>query len=58
MQLKKQAGVRIETWNVSSMTGRGPELLDVMERRKIDIMCGQENGKDGCADGKEIVLEI
>ena len=42
VRLKKQAVVRIGAWNVGSMTGRGRELLDVMERRKIDIMCVQE----------------
>ena len=34
--------IRIATLNVGSMTGRGQEVVDVMERRKINIMCVQE----------------
>ena len=30
------------TLNVGSMTGRGREIVDVMEKRKIDILCVQE----------------
>ena len=33
---------RIATLNVGSMTGRGQEVVDVMERRKVNIMCAQE----------------
>ena len=33
---------RIATLNVGSMTGRGHEVVDCMERRKINIMCVQE----------------
>ena len=34
--------IRIVTLNVGSMTGRGQEVVDFMERRKINIMCVQE----------------
>ena len=34
--------IRIATLNVGSMTGRGQEVVDFMERRKIKIMCVQE----------------
>ena len=34
--------IRIATLNVGSMTGRGQEVMDFMERRKINIMCIQE----------------
>ena len=34
--------VKIGTLNVGSMTGRGHELVDLMERRKVKIMCLQE----------------
>ena len=49
LQLKKQV-VRIGTWNVGSMTGRGRELVDVMMRRNVDIACVQETRwKGNCA---------
>ncbi|KAK3507793.1 hypothetical protein QTP70_000403 [Hemibagrus guttatus] len=35
-------GLRIGTLNVGTMTGKGRELADVMERRKVDILCVQE----------------
>ena len=28
--------------NVGSMTGRGRELAELMERRKVGVLCGQE----------------
>ena len=34
--------IRIGTLNVGSMTGRGLELVDFMERRKVKILCVQE----------------
>ena len=39
---KKVQAVRIGTLNVGSMTGRSREVADVMERRKVDILCVQE----------------
>ncbi|KAK3548254.1 hypothetical protein QTP70_005812 [Hemibagrus guttatus] len=38
----KSVGLRIGTLNVGTMTGKGRELADVMERRKVDILCVQE----------------
>ncbi|KAK3567839.1 hypothetical protein QTP86_027365 [Hemibagrus guttatus] len=38
----KSVGLRIGTLNVGTMTGKGRELADVMERRKADILCVQE----------------
>ncbi|KAK3528623.1 hypothetical protein QTP70_006031 [Hemibagrus guttatus] len=38
----KSVGLRIGTLNVGTMTGKGRELADVMERRKMDILCVQE----------------
>ncbi|KAK3548160.1 hypothetical protein QTP70_004841 [Hemibagrus guttatus] len=39
----KSVGLRIGTLNVGTMTGKGRELADMMERRKVDILCVQEN---------------
>ena len=38
---------RMATWNISSMTGKGNEVADVMRRRRIDIMCVQETRWEG-----------
>ncbi|KAK3559648.1 hypothetical protein QTP86_013601, partial [Hemibagrus guttatus] len=38
----KSVGLRIVTLNVGTMTGKGRELADMMERRKVDILCVQE----------------
>ncbi|KAK3574027.1 hypothetical protein QTP86_000457 [Hemibagrus guttatus] len=38
----KSVGLRIGTLNVGTMTGKGRELPDMMERRKVDILCVQE----------------
>ncbi|KAK3555878.1 hypothetical protein QTP86_029812 [Hemibagrus guttatus] len=38
----KSVGLRIGTLNVGTMTGKGRELADTMERRKVDILCVQE----------------
>ena len=34
--------VRIGTWNIGTMTGRGREIVDVMERRRVKALCVQE----------------
>ena len=34
--------MRVGTWNVGSMTGRGMEFVDVMKRRRLNILCVQE----------------
>ncbi|KAK3510464.1 hypothetical protein QTP70_008662 [Hemibagrus guttatus] len=38
----KSVGLRIGTLNAGIMTGKGRELADMMERRKVDILCVQE----------------
>ncbi|KAK3536559.1 hypothetical protein QTP86_013749 [Hemibagrus guttatus] len=38
----KSVGLRIGTLNVGTMTGKGRELADMMERRKVNILCVQE----------------
>ncbi|KAK3506807.1 hypothetical protein QTP70_028370 [Hemibagrus guttatus] len=38
----KSVGLRIGTLNVGTMTGKGREMADMMERRKVDILCVQE----------------
>ncbi|KAK3573842.1 hypothetical protein QTP86_032881 [Hemibagrus guttatus] len=38
----KSVGLRIGTLNVGTMTGKGRELADMMERRKVDILCVKE----------------
>ena len=41
-QVKKLVRVRVGTLNVGTMTGRGRELADLMERRKVGVLCVQE----------------
>ncbi|KAK3568350.1 hypothetical protein QTP86_004951 [Hemibagrus guttatus] len=41
-QREKSKGKSIGTLNVGTMTGKGRELADMMERRKVDILCIQE----------------
>ena len=40
--LGKSMEMRIGTLNVGTMTGKGRELADMMERRKLDVLCVQE----------------
>ncbi|KAK3572741.1 hypothetical protein QTP86_007058, partial [Hemibagrus guttatus] len=50
----KSVGLRIRTLNVGTMTGKGRELADMMERRKVDILCVQETrwkGSKACSIG-------
>ena len=39
---RRRSLVRMGTLNIGTMTGRGRELVDLMERRKVDILCLQE----------------
>ena len=41
-QVKKLVRVRVGTLKVGTMTGRGRELADLMERRKVGVLCVQE----------------
>ena len=65
--------IRVDTLNIGSMTGRGRELEDMMERRNVDKLCLQEtkwkgskarNIGGGCkifdngADGRKNVIGI
>ncbi|KAK3555325.1 hypothetical protein QTP86_014921 [Hemibagrus guttatus] len=50
----KSVGLIIGTLNVGTMTGKGRELADMMERRKVDILCVQETrwkGSKACSIG-------
>ena len=38
----KKIKLRIATLNVGTMTGKGREVTDFMERRGVDILCVQE----------------
>ena len=37
-----ERNVKIGSWNVRSMTGRGREIVEVCKRRNIGILCVQE----------------
>ena len=65
--------IRVGTLNIGTMTGRGRELADMIERRNVDILCLQEtkwkgskarNIGGGCkifynkADGRKNGIEI
>lgn len=39
---RKEEIVRIGTLNVSSMTGRSREIVDLMQRRKVNVLCTRE----------------
>ena len=39
---KRCSLLRVGTLNIGTMTGRGRELADMMERRNVDILCLQE----------------
>ncbi|KAK3514616.1 hypothetical protein QTP70_021528, partial [Hemibagrus guttatus] len=50
----KSVGLRIGTLNVGTMTGKGRDLADMMERRQVDILCVQETrwkGSKACSIG-------
>lgn len=38
----KSVQVRVGTLNIGTMTGKGRELADMMEQRKVGILCVQE----------------
>ena len=42
MKIEEERSFVIATLNVGTMTARGREAVDVMERRKIDVLCVQE----------------
>ena len=47
--------IRVGTLNIGTMTGRGRELADMMERRNVDILCLQETKGKGV---KQRTLEV
>ncbi|KAI5625322.1 hypothetical protein C0J50_15181 [Silurus asotus] len=38
----RRVEIRVATLNVGTMTGKGREVADMMERRKVDMLCVQE----------------
>ncbi|XP_045774234.1 craniofacial development protein 2-like [Maniola jurtina] len=38
----REVRMRMSSWNVGTMNGRGRELADVLERRRINVACLQE----------------
>ncbi|KAF7706367.1 hypothetical protein HF521_019621 [Silurus meridionalis] len=38
----RRVEVRVGTLNVGTMTGKGREVADMMERRTVDMLCVQE----------------
>ena len=34
--------IRFGSWNVGTMTGRSSEIVEVLERRRVDVCCVQE----------------
>ena len=44
--------LRVGTLNVGCMTGKGSEIVDMMDRRKGDILCIQETKWKGSNAGE------
>ena len=38
----ERLGVRVGTWNVESMSGRGTEVCEELRKRRMDVYCLQE----------------
>ena len=38
----ERLGVRVGTWNVGSMSGRGTEVCDELRKRRMNVCCLQE----------------
>ena len=36
-------GLRVGALNIGTITGKGYELADIMQRRKVDVLCVKEN---------------
>ena len=47
MKKSKKLGLRVRSLNVGTMTGKATELIDIMQRRKVDILCVQETAWKG-----------
>ena len=56
-KIEEERSFVIATLNVGTMTGRGREVVDVMERQRIDVLCVQETrwkGQKARELGKDI----
>lgn len=40
--------MRVGNLNVGTMTGKGRELADMMEKKKVNILCAQDTRGKGC----------
>ena len=49
---KTQIGIRLRTWNISSLCGGVTEVAEILRKRKVDI-CGLPQYNEGA---KELVL--
>ena len=49
MNNKNKVNFKCATLNLSSLTGKGKEVMDFMIRRKIDLLCIQETRWKGSA---------
>jgi hypothetical protein len=41
-KLVQNTRLRLATWNIGTLTGKGRELVDTMVRRRVNIACVQE----------------
>jgi exonuclease III len=41
-KLAEPSRLRVGTWNVGSLTGKLPEIVNIMIRRRVNILCVQE----------------
>ncbi|KAM1225087.1 hypothetical protein ACFX2G_044844 [Malus domestica] len=44
----QESKMRLGTWNIGTLTGKSMEVVEVMVRRRINIMCLQETKWVGC----------
>ena len=55
----RRSFIRVDTLNIGTMTGRGRELADMMERRNVDRLCLQDKEGSMVVDfGKRMDLAI
>ena len=56
MEGDKKRKMKIATLNVGTMNGRGRKIVDAMQRKRVEILCGQESGWKGqkAKEGYEI----
>ena len=41
-KLAEPTRIRIDSWNIGSLTDKLPELVDAVIRRRVNILCVQE----------------